>query len=560
MSLATTARPLPSLRLAAVAERLAVWALVINVAGMLAVSLVMRTWQLDHLPGINGDEAWYGIQAMRLLNGEEFSWRTPTNNLLNPFFFLPLLVLHTVASPSAALLRWPAAASGVLALAVNYGLCRRVFNRQTAVLTTVLLAVLPVNIAYSRFGWDTSQTLLATLPAVYLPLLAARHEQYRTRWLIAAALAFLASLVVHPTNIFTAPLLAIPLVWISRAEFLAVLRQQRPAWQWISSGCVCLAALGAVGWQAQHWLATIAGRLSSPGQLVEFVWHYERLFSGLTIYRYIAGSNLCVASSRDWLLLDLAWWCLLAVAAIGYCCRMRHLTAANVWIDGCLLCGWAVMLCGFFLVAGPGAIAPHYERYALCLLAPGTVVLGRGLAWWLSRRETSVVATAAAVSLGWLMLLGTQQHYFAFIHRTGGKSHDTFRTAEEEPKQAALQIVLRERNPERIAWVVTAEYWNEKPLAYLAAVEDQLLVENWSAVRSSAALKDAIRERRAWFVEFAGSEACHEVREFLALQSTTYRETTINDYAGQAVLVLFGPDPGCDASAEGPLSQTSRAY
>src|SRR5688500_10239541 len=171
MSLAQTVRPLLSLRLAAAWPRLAL--ITINMVGLLSVAVGMRIWQLDHVPGINGDEAWYGIQAMRLLNGEAVAWQTPTNNVLNPLFFVPLTALHMIASPSAALLRWPSALSGILALVLNYVLCRRTFDRPTALVTTVLLAVLPVNIAYSRFGWDTSQTLLTTLPAVYLPLLAA---------------------------------------------------------------------------------------------------------------------------------------------------------------------------------------------------------------------------------------------------------------------------------------------------------------------------------------------------------------------------------------------------
>lgn len=43
--------------------------LTLNVAVLLAVALVFRFWKLENLPGINGDEAWYGIQAQTLLEG-----------------------------------------------------------------------------------------------------------------------------------------------------------------------------------------------------------------------------------------------------------------------------------------------------------------------------------------------------------------------------------------------------------------------------------------------------------------------------------------------------------
>jgi hypothetical protein len=52
-------------------------------------------------------------------------------------------------------------------------------------------------------------------------------------------------------------------------------------------------------------------------------------------------------------------------------------------LDGCLVAGWAIMLGGFYLVAGPQSIAPHYERYGLCLIAPAIVLLGRGFVAWL---------------------------------------------------------------------------------------------------------------------------------------------------------------------------------
>ncbi len=94
--------------------------------------------------------------------------RTPTGNWLNPFFFAPLVALHALVEPSFELLRITPFASGLLALVVNFFLCRRAFDLRTATISTVALAVLPINIAYSRFAWDASQSLLFTLPVVYV--------------------------------------------------------------------------------------------------------------------------------------------------------------------------------------------------------------------------------------------------------------------------------------------------------------------------------------------------------------------------------------------------------
>jgi hypothetical protein len=539
MSLAQALQPVPSLPLARTWPGLVRGALAANVAGLLLVSLWLRTTELDHLPGINGDEAWYGIQAVRWLQREPISWRTPTNNVLNPFFLLPLILMHGWLAPSAVALRLPAVISGVLALPLNYWLCRRVFDRPTALVSTILLAVLPINLAYSRFGWDASQTLLATLPAVYLPLLALKDGSHRQHWLVAAALAFLASLVVHPTNIFTAPLLAMPALWAWRTELFASLGA-RPVWQRAAGAVAGCAVVVAVGWLARHWLSAMFQRLLAPQEYWLFAWNYERLFSGITAYRYLAGSNT-PAASADVLLLDVAFWLLLALAAWGMWHR-RIQTPGLRELDGCALAGGAFMLCGFFLVAGGQAIAPHYERYGLCLIAPGAVLLSRGLAAWFDS-SVRAVALAAMLSMAWLTLIGFHSHYIDFIHLTGGMSHETFRTAELEPKQAALAEILRHRDAERETWIVTAEYWNEKPLTYLSAHEKGLRVESWPTVLASDSFWQAARQGDAWFIEFAGSPACRKVRETLHQRGLAFEEMSVNDYAVRKALVVIRTMP-----------------
>ena len=77
----------------------------LNVAGLLLFAVALRCRDLGNLPGINGDEAWYGVQAELLLRSERISPRTPSGNLLNPLFFAPQFALHAIFQPSFALLR-----------------------------------------------------------------------------------------------------------------------------------------------------------------------------------------------------------------------------------------------------------------------------------------------------------------------------------------------------------------------------------------------------------------------------------------------------------------------
>jgi len=172
--------------------------------GLVIVAVWFRCRCLGNVPGVNGDEAWYGVQAVETLRDGSFQFRTPTGNPSNPFFLGPLVLLHAWFPPSVVLLRSVAVASGLAALLVNWLLCRWVFDRATAAVSTVLLAVWPVSIVYSRFAWDASQSVLATLPVVYLSLATLRFPE--RRWLLVPTMvvAIGAAVWVHPTNLFAA--------------------------------------------------------------------------------------------------------------------------------------------------------------------------------------------------------------------------------------------------------------------------------------------------------------------------------------------------------------------
>ena len=111
---------------------------------------------------------------MEILHGQALFVATPTGNVPNPLFLCPMVLLHLAMHPAIWVLRSVSLASGLAALAINAWLCCRVFDRSTAAISTLCLAILPVNIAYSRFAWDASQSLLATLPVLYLALAAVR--------------------------------------------------------------------------------------------------------------------------------------------------------------------------------------------------------------------------------------------------------------------------------------------------------------------------------------------------------------------------------------------------
>ncbi len=348
--------------------------LAVNALLLLAAALWLRVWNLGNIPGINGDEAWSGVQAMRLVHGEPIAWWTPTGNPVNVFFLVPLAALHAVFSPSFALLRTVSVVSGVAALGANYGLCRRAFDRPTAIISTLLLALLPIDIAYSRFAWDASQSLLAVVLVLYLPLILLRGPGRSSGWLVATLVALGAAVWVHPTNVFAAPLVVVPAAYARRRQLVRWLRRMNvPARPGTFALLVVVAAV--LAYFAWNLLTRAASRLHGPGDVGPFIANYWELLSGVTVYSYIAG--LDEATGRlAWLpvVCNVMLGGIVAVAGWGW---LRRLDDGVDAVDASLLMGWIVMLGGYFLVAGPEAIAPHFERYGICLVAPAVLVAAR---------------------------------------------------------------------------------------------------------------------------------------------------------------------------------------
>ena len=166
------------------------------------VAAVFRVWKLSFVPGLYGDEAWYGTVCELILRHEPFPWRTPNGNPLNPFLFLPLLTLHALFKPSVLLLRCVPAFCGAAAIVLNAILCRRAFGTRIALGSTLLLACLPEAIAESRFCWDPAQSLLIDAAVFYFSALIVKETPHSIRMLRWSLLALVAGALIHPTNIF----------------------------------------------------------------------------------------------------------------------------------------------------------------------------------------------------------------------------------------------------------------------------------------------------------------------------------------------------------------------
>ena len=521
--------------------------LTLNALALVIAAVFLRCHALGTIPGFNGDEAWYGIRAWQILHGGGQDWNTPTGNPLNPLFVGPLALLHLCMPPSILLLRVVAVASGIAALAINWLFCRWIFDRRTAAISTVMLAVLPINIAFSRFAWDASQTVAATLPVVYFALAAVRFPERFGRWIAASILALAVAVWVHPTNVFVGTAIVAVYaarLWSGRAKektptsgraatlvLLVLAGLLLAAWLWVACG-----EKDAVwGRVARHW--------GDVRDAARATYLYPRLFTGGTVYCDVAGS-------RSWIDgrgidVGLFWACALGSAWLIWISRLRFRIC-----DGVLLGAWATSLAAFVLVAGAEALDPGQERFALCLIAPTVLLVARGgaLVWQMASPRWQIVLATATLA-GWPLLADYYVHYSRFIEQTGGQAHMTFRAAPVEPKQAALRYILDEsartgtgKTDSGELWIVSSQEWIRWPIRYLAIDEHGVRVPEPAEVRSSDEYSRVLSEGGVWFVEFAGTEELRQVERQLAGQRPTRQEFL--DYGRRPVICVLHAKTG----------------
>ena len=173
---------------------------VIGFASLFLVAFWFRVSNLEAIPEHNADESYYGVKAEHFERGQPIAFRTTSGNILNPFLLGLALPLHALATPSLTLLRVPSVVSGVLAVVLMLTLGARAFDRTTALIAATLLAVLPILVFESRMGLEMSQQPFFGVLTIAMAFLG--NE-------VGLLLALLASLLVHPTDVFLLPI-AIP--------------------------------------------------------------------------------------------------------------------------------------------------------------------------------------------------------------------------------------------------------------------------------------------------------------------------------------------------------------
>jgi hypothetical protein len=492
--------------------------------------IAARVIALDRLPGINGDEAWFGVNVEEFLGGGTPFWRTPVGNPLNPFHSGPLLAVSLVMDPALLLLRVPAALWGCLSVALAYPLLSPSIGARAALYTTAFVAFSATAVSQARLGWDPSATPLASLLSVACAL-ANRP--------VAAALAAVAALIVHPTNIFLMPIVAA--AWAPHAvdRYARLTRDARRTAVAAALAAVIVAlAIGvpiatAVARSGRlPSLEIMSNRLMSPAALRETAEGVVQLFSGVTAATAIAAHSSRTLSVAAGTIAVLSFLVPLVVCwqSLGHERPQRAR-----W----LLAGIAASIVAFHLIAGPDMLKPSFERYAMFLVVPLAVACAL-LCDALTARSRFVGLAITAITCAMLVVV-LVRGYFLPLVVYGGASHHTYRTGAVEPKAAAFAFIREHSAGAGVGTVFAENWWLYWPIRYLASADrDRLhveLVENeWAlSLRPAGTNAPVYRQApdRVYVVVFDGGAL------WSRLQDGAQRLFTAVDPAARPILHVF---------------------
>jgi hypothetical protein len=521
-----SARPSPGHR-----DRLIVSALIVALFG---TAICFRLLHLSSMPGVSGDEGWWGAQANAWLSGRPYEAHTTSGNPIDLFFLVPVALVHELASPSFFVLRAVPALVNLLALPVAFWFVRRLYGATTAWIHTVALAILPTAIAHSRICQDPSQTIFWTGIVIYLSLLGLKERSRTWVYLGTALVVFPIALWTHPTNVFIAPFLALPCVGAAR-HMLPASRAGRAILIVVTTSLVAI-GLFAAGFALPHlaasheyldqpWLSIASARMADGTQWLEFAANNVRLFNGVTIYHYFSGARPATFPHDAGFVVvaGAAFWGFLLTSAA------RHRA-----LDYGLIFACVTMWIGFYAFAGPQALRPHADRWGLCLIVPAILVLARGLAGWIEwRPRTRWLTIAAATLVATSLLTSFYVNYFGEFATTGGRSHLTYVTAPTEPKQQALDLILARSGGSDRVTIITQQWWLFWPIAYLALEHPNVSVSMGLQAERQPDLQETARNGRLYFVEFVGTPQLGTTIDWIRARGLHAASTTIQDAGGR---------------------------
>ena len=120
---------------------------------VILVAIILRLHNLESVPlGLLGDEAYNGLDAQRIVDGERPIFLVGNHGREALFMYLQAVSISLLGSTSLAL-RMVSAILGILTVLAAFFLTKRMFGRRVALLASGWLTISLWHVIFSRTGW-----------------------------------------------------------------------------------------------------------------------------------------------------------------------------------------------------------------------------------------------------------------------------------------------------------------------------------------------------------------------------------------------------------------------
>jgi hypothetical protein len=517
----------------------------LNALLVVILSFCFRVLYLDFIPGINADELWNLYTIRQNLSGTDVStWFVPSGRLISLPYCLQVWFIDKIFPSSFWTIRLIAALSGILSVVVCFVLFRKAFGSFVAACTTLLIAVMPINITFSRIGWEYSQISLF----VVLILGFAFNEN----WFLLAV-TYVLALLLHPTFLYLSPVLFLPTILYK--DKLQHLSKRLKVFIYSSLAATLLILTSSVFILVKDIQGTIFAKLGAlPDNLLDirkslyFLTLLSDLFS-VRISTRILGLNVPIEKYLEITVL-LLFCCFL----LTFFVRVFRKNEAVSVKDISFIVGYLFIVYVFYLTNGIDATLMPYERHSLFLVVPSITAFSICLKNALSNRKHQQIALWGISLVCWLYLSFFYKEYIQFFKETGGQGcHPTYNTGAVELKKEAFDWIRNDYsiakskspgNDKRELVIVVNEWRLYSPLKYLAETADKITVADMKEIddpvkptRFSNRYSVYFSEREPYFLGTDSAGLDNWLKE--NLPTLAFKQKDFANTAGEKILTVW---------------------
>jgi len=167
---------------------------------ILSLTIVLRFYGLDYIPGLDYDSTFYMMKARNILQLAD----TPLVGMqiyFGPFFFYLIASLGYFFGVSIFLARSILAIVGVLTVVMAYLVGKKYFSENVGLIVAALIALSPWQITHSRLIWEVNFVPLFILIVLFMLV-----KSLKKRWIIPLIGFFIGmAFQSHPTSILVVP-------------------------------------------------------------------------------------------------------------------------------------------------------------------------------------------------------------------------------------------------------------------------------------------------------------------------------------------------------------------